>query len=76
VLQSAPLPGGAWESMTVTATDQPQWQDPQHVEDFAPTEPIARDESDSRWWSEAADGRCSDDAAQFAASLPAPLSIV
>ena len=44
--------------------------------DFAHTEPQRRDDLDSRWWSEATDGQCSEEAAQFAASQPAPLSIV
>jgi len=32
--------------------------------------------SDSRWWAEADDGHCNKEAALFAASQPAPLSIV
>lgn len=43
---------------------------------FPNTELPARDGLDSRWWSEAADGQCSEEAAQFAASQPAALSIV
>jgi hypothetical protein len=43
---------------------------------FPATQLQPRDDDDSRWWAEAADGRCSDEAAQFAASQPAPLSIV
>lgn len=43
---------------------------------FPATRLQPRDDADPRWWAEAADGRCSDEAAQFAASQPAPLSIV
>lgn len=35
-----------------------------------------RDGLDPHWWSESIDGRCSEDAALFAASQPAPLSVV
>jgi len=35
-----------------------------------------RDRQGLHWWSESADGRCSEDAALFAASQPAPLSVV
>lgn len=44
--------------------------------DFANTELQERAERDSPVWAEAADGRCSEDAAVFAASQPAPLNIV
>jgi hypothetical protein len=44
--------------------------------DFAHTELQPRQDLDPRLWSEAADGQCSEDAAQFAVSQPAPLSIV
>ena len=46
-----------------------------HEPDFAATEvlePVALGEV----WSESTDGRCSEDAALFAASQPAPLSVV
>lgn len=48
----------------------------QNATDFANTELLEGTERDSTVWAEAADGRCSEDAALFAASQPAPLSIV
>lgn len=59
-------------------------QEPEaHTDDLADTElpfpPTEIDEEGSNgndWWSESADGRCSESAALFAASQPAPLSIV
>ena len=44
--------------------------------DFAPTRPVDAQDSQPGWWPESADGRCSQSAALFAASQPAPLSIV
>jgi len=44
--------------------------------DFAPTQPETAQDIDPDWWSESTDGRCSESAALFAASQPAPLSIV
>ena len=38
--------------------------------------PDALHDRDPHWWSESTDGRCSQTAAQFAASQPAPLTIV
>ncbi len=35
-----------------------------------------RDEQGAHWWSESTDGRCSEDAALFAASQLTPLSVV
>ncbi len=35
-----------------------------------------RDKQSPHWWSESVDGRCSQNAAMFAASQPAPLSVV
>ena len=46
------------------------------VQDFANTEVLERQEPDPRWWSESTDGRCSESAALFAASQPAPLTVV
>jgi hypothetical protein len=43
---------------------------------FASAEVQERAEREPTVWAEAADGRCSEDAALFAASQPAPLSIV
>ena len=44
---------------------------------FSATEPVAAPEDlDPDWWSESTDGCCSEDAALFAASQPAPLSVV
>ncbi|MEO8856522.1 MAG: hypothetical protein ABI343_05970 [Burkholderiaceae bacterium] len=43
---------------------------------FAPTEIDEEAENSNDWWSESSDGRCSESAALFAASQPAPLSIV
>lgn len=43
---------------------------------FAPTEIDADAEHANGWWPESADGHCSESAALFAASQPAPLSIV
>jgi len=34
------------------------------------------DQQGPHWWSESVDGRCSESAALFAASQPAPLSVV
>jgi hypothetical protein len=54
--------------------------DPQPAEaphsDFAPTRPDEDGEHPSGWWPESADGQCSEHAALFAASQPAPLSVV
>ena len=58
-----------------TASQQASLPD-QSEDDFASTELHERAELDSDVWAEAADGRCSEDAALFAASQPAPLSIV
>lgn|GEM_PF-1126147 len=44
--------------------------------DVASSELQERAELGATVWAEAADGRCSEDAALFAASQPAPLSIV
>ena len=44
------------------------------VIDDGALEPL--DKRDPRWWSESSDGRCSESAALFAASQPAPLSVV
>ncbi|HQX59817.1 MAG TPA: hypothetical protein PLT77_11845 [Burkholderiaceae bacterium] len=61
-----------------------QTQDPQ-TRDPVAQGPVARlvasgpDELDNRdpdWWSESTDGRCSETAALFAESQPAPLTIV
>jgi hypothetical protein len=58
----------------------PQTSDPAaesaHSE-FAATQPAAAPEDlEPDWWSESTDGRCSESAALFAASQPAPLSVV
>lgn len=45
-------------------------------EEFAATEVQERAEMEPGWWSESTDGQCSEYAALFAASQPAPLSIV
>jgi hypothetical protein len=44
--------------------------------DFANTEVLERDKSDQQLWAESTDGRCSESAALFAASQPAPLTVV
>ena len=43
---------------------------------FAPTEIDDNPDHANDWWPESADGQCSESAALFAASHPAPLSIV
>lgn len=56
---------------------QPDQSDDAPVTDFAPT--VADDENAARrepMWPEASDGKCSESAALFAASQPAPLTIV
>ncbi len=50
--------------------------DSSEVQEFANTEPLEQEGLDSRWWSESTDGRCSESAALFAASQPAPLNVV
>jgi hypothetical protein len=71
--------------VNTTSTGQPGQPQPpaaelQHQEaaqsDFAPTRPEEDGEGQSGWWPESADGQCSESAALFAASQPAPLSIV
>lgn len=47
-----------------------------HTQDFASTLSEEHVDLDARWWSESTDGCCSEDAALFAASQPAPLSVV
>ena len=44
--------------------------------DFASTHPDYLPDEGSDWWPESADGHCSEHAALFAASQPAPLSVV
>ncbi|MEO8545293.1 MAG: hypothetical protein ABI434_17045, partial [Burkholderiaceae bacterium] len=44
--------------------------------DFAAAAPETWQQLESDWWSESVDGRCSESAALFAASQPAPLSVV
>lgn len=44
--------------------------------DFVPTQPDAADSAAPDWWPESADGQCSQSAALFAASQPAPLNVV
>ena len=46
------------------------------VQPFAPTQIDDHPEHADDWWPESADGQCSENAALFAASQPAPLSIV
>jgi hypothetical protein len=43
---------------------------------FAPTQIDDNPQHANDWWPESADGQCSEIAALFAASQPAPLSIV
>ena len=50
--------------------------DRSELQEFAHTEPLEHEGLDSRWWSESTDGRCSESAALFAASHPAPLNVV
>jgi len=50
--------------------------DQAHTQDFASTLSEEHVDLDAQWWSESTDGRCSEDAALFAASQPAPLSVV
>ena len=61
-----------------------------HGQDAQPLDPAAQapdatvaahgrdalDDRDPDWWSESTDGRCSESAALFAESQPAPLTIV
>lgn len=58
----------------------PQTSDPAAAaahSEFAPTQPAAAPtDLEPDWWSESTDGRCSESAALFAASQPAPLSVV
>ena len=51
-------------------------QDAETADPFPDTEMLVDVERDTRWWPEAVDGRCGANAAEFAASQPAPLSIV
>ncbi len=44
--------------------------------DFAATRPDEGAGNAGDWWPESADGQCSQSAALFAASQPAPLSVV
>ena len=44
--------------------------------DFVPTQTEAIDSISPDWWPESADGQCSQSAALFAASQPAPLNVV
>ena len=44
--------------------------------EFQPTQPDAADSAAPDWWPESADGQCSQSAALFAASQPAPLNVV
>lgn len=44
--------------------------------DFAATRPDDGGDNNADWWPESADGQCSQSAALFAASQPAPLSVV
>ncbi len=46
------------------------------VEPFPDTELLVDTEHDTRWWPEAIDGRWGENAAEFAASQPTPLTIV
>ncbi len=62
-------PTTALDEKAITATDFVAT-----VVDVTAMEPP--DKQGSHWWSESTDGRCSEDAALFAASQPAPLSIV
>jgi hypothetical protein len=57
------------------STEQPEFAHTE-VQDFANTEVQEREQLDPQWWSESTDGRCSEDAALFAASQPAPLNVV
>ena len=50
--------------------------DPAAQQAFVPTQMDENAENANDWWSESADGQCSENAALFAASQPAPLSIV
>ncbi len=58
---------------------QNQSPDPGAPQEFAATqidENAANADNPNDWWPESADGQCSESAALFAASQPAPLSIV
>ncbi len=82
-------PSGIWENIlgnssseqdnsgqTVdTQTFQGQAGDPT-AQEFVPTQTDASSDKSTDWWSESTDGQCSESAALFAASQPAPLSIV
>ena len=82
-----PLSAGAWENILGnSATDlrddaapalaaQGETPEPEQRE-FAATEPNGDPAAGTDWWSESTDGQCSESAALFAASQPAPLSIV
>jgi len=63
---------------TPEQTGNPDTPEFAHTEgqDFANTEALEREGLDPQWWAEAADGRCSENAALFAASQPAPLNVV
>jgi hypothetical protein len=49
---------------------------PDEAPEFAATQMDETPEIETSWWAEATDGQCSESAALFAASQPAPLSIV
>ena len=44
--------------------------------DFEPTQTDSLEPGSPDWWPESADGQCSQSAALFAASQPAPLNVV
>ena len=46
------------------------------TQEFVSTQIDENAENSTDWWSESTDGQCSENAALFAASQPAPLSIV
>ncbi|MCY7307265.1 MAG: hypothetical protein LH632_14180 [Rhodoferax sp.] len=58
------------------AADAAIEQDTQPHSEFAPTLTGAPDSVSPDWWPESSDGHCSERAALFAASQPAPLNVV
>ena len=60
------------------AGSQASGADDQHEpqSDFQPTQSDSLEPGAPEWWPESADGQCSQSAALFAASQPAPLNVV
>jgi len=69
-----PSTGRASEPQPAAAADDAH--DEAAPSDFALTRPEGEQNDDTQWWPESADGQCSESAALFAASQPAPLNVV